>query len=331
VKQKLRTIRDLIQQDVGNRGLAKEEDNLINACPYDFEAACQSIAEMPNAAICIVTGFLIPTANPPRAETDGPLGALFLARAFSSLGIRVTITTDWFCMAALEAGLNECFLEDKVRLIELPREENEDYVRDFRKEVGPHSHLIALERVGPSHTPDTILTQLEGTSFVAKRFRREVSPDDHGRCFTMGGIDITEKMSPAHLLFENPPLPVAEFTIGIGDGGNEIGMGKISWQTIFNNIPQGGKIACRVPTDYLIVAGISNWGAYALATGVYLLKKNRPAKDLFDLSREEYLLRLMVDAGPLVDGVKAIPSPSVDGLDFDNYIKPLRQLAELVN
>ena len=56
-------------------------------------------------------------------------------------------------------------------------------------------------------------------------------------------------------------------TIGIGDGGNEIGMGKIPHETIVKNIPNGDLIHCRVPTDHLIVAGVSNWGAYALAAG----------------------------------------------------------------
>ncbi len=41
----------------------------------------------------------------------------------------------------------------------------------------------------------------------------------------MRGIDITESTSPAHWLFEDDGRPT---TIGIGDGGNEIGMGKIA-------------------------------------------------------------------------------------------------------
>ena len=42
-------------------------------------------------------------------------------------------------------------------------------------------------------------------------------------------------------------------------------MGKLPWATIRKNVPQGGVVACRVATDYLIVAGVSNWGAYALS------------------------------------------------------------------
>ena len=77
----LLSIRDAIQQDPGRRGLAADPaSNLITECAGDFAAACHSLANSPHAAVAIVTGFLIPTAQPPSGETDGPLGALFLAR-----------------------------------------------------------------------------------------------------------------------------------------------------------------------------------------------------------------------------------------------------------
>src|SRR5262249_9814033 len=114
-------------------------------------------------------------------------------------------------------------------------------------------------------------------------------------------------------------------TIGIGDGGNEIGMGKISWETIRRNIPNGARVACRVPTDYLIVCGVSNWGGYGLAAGILHLRA-RLAGDLFDHERERELLQLMVQKGPLVDGVREEPSVSVDGIEFDHYVEKLTHL-----
>ena len=69
-------------------------------------------------------------------------------------------------------------------------------------------------------------------------------------------------MSPAHRLFEAVQQQLPHITaIGIGDGGNEIGMGKLPWELIRRNIPHSGLVACRVPTDHLIVCGVSNWGA----------------------------------------------------------------------
>jgi hypothetical protein len=146
----------------------------------------------------------------------------------------------------------------------------------------------------------------------------------------MRGFDITAGMSPAHLLFEASArqFPML-ITIGIGDGGNEIGMGKIPWQVICRNVPGGGPVACRVPTHHLIVSGVSNWGAYGLAAGVRLLRGQRPDRELFDIERERELLRIMVEQGPLVDGMTGKPTVSVDGLAFERYAEPLRRLAEI--
>jgi hypothetical protein len=145
----------------------------------------------------------------------------------------------------------------------------------------------------------------------------------------MRGRDITDLMCPAHLLFEAAARKNV-ITIGIGDGGNEIGMGKIPWDIIRRNIPGGDKVACRVPTDHLIVAGISNWGAYGLAAGVMALLGAKPSDDLFDVNREHELLQLMVDKGPLVDGVTGKQTATVDGLDFQRYGRILEQLRAII-
>jgi hypothetical protein len=146
----------------------------------------------------------------------------------------------------------------------------------------------------------------------------------------MRGIDLTDRNSPAHLLFEAAPQhepPIK--TIGIGDGGNEIGMGKLAWDVIRRNISGGAPIACRVPVDHLVVAGVSNWGAYGLATGVRLLRAAPPDAELYDAEREQQLLQLMIIAGPLVDGVTGKREPAVDGLPFERSAEVLRKLAEI--
>ncbi|HEY7158870.1 MAG TPA: DUF4392 domain-containing protein [Gemmataceae bacterium] len=294
-------MREIIQQDVGKRGLARDpHDNLFTACRDDFANACRSIAETPQAALVVVTGFPIVGTDPLCGETDGPLGALFLARALTPLGIRVMLVADSFCRRALEVGLEAAekgvrnhFRAESIAVSEM--------VPDTFFHL---THLLALERVGPGRD---------------------------GRCRNMRGLDVTDNTSPAHLLFEDaarrtPPL----VTIGIGDGGNEIGMGKLAPDTIRRNIANGDLIACRVSTDHLIVAGISNWGAYALAAGVAVLRRQRLPAPLFDTERERELLRIIVEKGPLVDGVTARPTVSVDGLSFEDYILPLRRLGELL-
>lgn len=303
-------IREVIQQDIGQRGLARDpEDNLFTACHDDFTAACRSIAETPQPALAVVTGFPIVGTDPLCGETDGPLGALFLARALTPLGIQVTLVTDTFCLRALEVGLDGCGLRESVIVKTLPPRSHAwapfldlDW-EHFCMRISL-THLVALERVGPGAD---------------------------GRCRNMRGVDVTDNTSPADLLFQvaarrKPPL----CSIGIGDGGNEIGMGKIAPATIARNIPDGERIACRVATDYLVVAGVSNWGAYAVAAGVAAVRRQRLPASLFDGERERDLLRVMVEKGPLVDGVTRRPTVTVDGLSFEDYVRPLRRLGELL-
>jgi hypothetical protein len=329
--QRLEDICDLIQKDVVGRGLRSDRtSNLVTATAGHFQAACRCIAHANNPVLMVVTGFIIPTADPPCAETDGPLGALHLARALPPLGIRVVLATDPFCVPALRAGLAACGLESAVPVVTLPGSAAEIMGLTSHARLPKVTHLLALERVGPSHTPASLRHQPGGPGAV-EQFLGDVPAVHHDRCHTMRGRDITELMSPAHLLFENATTFSPRITtIGIGDGGNEIGMGTIPWDTIRRNIPNGGMIACRVPTDHLIVCGISNWGAYGLAAGVSLLRGRRLDRELFDLERERELLRIMVEQGPLVDGATGLPTVSVDGLPFERYGQPLRRLGEWV-
>jgi hypothetical protein len=325
----------IIQEDAGNRGLRTDPtDNLITACAGNFQRACRSLAETPRASVAIVTGFFIPHGQPPCGETDGPLGAVFLARALTPLGIRVVLASDAFCIPALEAGLRANGLGKTVALVALPSVEqasdlsSTEYWQAFTAGSGPLSHLIALERVGPSHHFESIQGQDGNGSAAWARYLAEAPVKHHDRCHTMRGRDITTYTSPAHRLIEEARRQTPRVTtIGIGDGGNEIGMGKIRWDVIRRNIANGGLVACRVVTDHLIVCGVSNWGAYGLAAGVRLLRGTAPDPELFDLERERSILQVMVERGPLVDGMSGQTGLSVDGLAFERYAEPLGRLA----
>ena len=104
-------------------------------------------------------------------------------------------------------------------------------------------------------------------------------------------------------------------------------MGRVPFATVCKNIPNGEVVACRTATDHLIVAGVSNWGAYALAAGVMLFR-GKVAASLFDAERERALFDVLVERGPLVDGVSGQRTATVDGLTFDEYAKPLRTIAQ---
>jgi D-glutamate cyclase len=307
-------MRDIVQNDVGQRGLRTDpKRNLVSETAGNFRAACKSLADMKFPHLAIVTGFFIPTATDPGGETDGPLGAVFLARALVPLGFRVTLISDAFCFDALDMGIAGSEVPGRAEVRVLPSVaearggmSRDQYCRAVLGQPGASglTHLLAIERAGPNAAGD--------------------------RCYTMRGRDITDEMSPAHWLFETPAFSLGVTTIGIGDGGNEIGMGKIPLEVIQRNIAHGGLVACRVPTDHLIVAGVSNWGAYALAAGVYALRGVVPNPRLFDPAAERRILQVMVDQGQLVDGVLGTPSATVDGLSWEQYSAVLARLRELI-
>lgn len=166
------------------------------------------------------------------------------------------------------------------------------------------SHILCVERSGPA---------ADGNQYTMRG--RDVSA--HHPC-TRYFSDLCDRGEGNTL------------TIGVGDGGNELGMGKIPHETIVKNIPDGDLIHCRVPTDYLIVAGVSNWGAYALTAGVYVLRGVKPPAELFDPDREREILEVMVREGPLVDGVTGKQTATVDGLTWDEYVKPLVRIREIL-
>jgi len=211
----LTSLRDLIQRDPGVRGLATiPGDNLLTACPDDFADACHNLAQSPRAKLLIVTGFYIADAQPPCGETDGPLGALFLARALQPLGVEVTLATDAFCISALRAGLEECRLQDHVGLVKLP-----NVPQAFKDNV---THLLAIERVGPSHTANSVQARAKNKAETLALFEAEVHPDQRDRCYTMSGRDVTPYTSPAHLLFEEARSLVNGHYSIAGDGHSAI-------------------------------------------------------------------------------------------------------------
>ncbi len=345
VDQKLTAIRDLIQQDVGHRGLARDPlDNLLTATRNDFANACASIADHSSPSVAVVTGFIIPTVDPARPETDGPLGSIFLCRACRSLGIQIAILAEGDVRPSLWSALARLDLEREVFMVTLepnwkrypystpaPSAERGQILHGtIRVNVPNYTHLIAIERVGPNHTLDSLRRQPATTDRDVAAFAAAVPEPRRGRYFTMKGRDITDLMHPAHHVFERDEDQDTVVTVGIGDGGNEIGMGKLPWDTIRRNIPNGELVACRVPTDHLIVAGVSNWGAYAIAAGVALLRGVELPAELFDPNREREILRVMVEKGPLIDGVTGKQTATVDGLSWDDYIRPLVEIGKIV-
>ena len=57
--------------------------------------------------------------------------------------------------------------------------------------------------------------------------------------------------------------------ISVGDGGNEVGMGKVQ-ELVKKNIMDGDIICADTTCDYLIVADTSNFGGYVIVEAIII-------------------------------------------------------------
>ncbi|QDU08871.1 glutamate cyclase domain-containing protein [Gimesia aquarii] len=318
------TIREfdrLIRRDPGKRGLISSEsefgplcrDHLLNSANHLFQNASQ---------VVITTGFYVPSAVIPSAETDGPPGAILLASLLEECGINTSVVTDELC-APVVAATMEAFSYPASKMNVLSTE-NEEWIESFFHQQ-TISHLISVERVGPSHTIDSFTQQSGQAETAYADFQSKVTPAHFDRCHNMRGEIIDQYTAPLHLLFERLSefFPEAK-TIGIGDGGNEIGMGIILWEELDRRIASdcSGLIPCRIATDWNIVAGTSNWGASALAAAVALFKGQSDVLFQWQRAEQQQVLESIVHEANAVDGVTKQREPTVDGLPFLTYMQP---------
>lgn len=281
-----------------------------------------------------MTGFYIPGATPPAAETDGPPGTALLAAALAALGMKVRILTDRLCaecvtFAALQYGLPS----DTVLVLgdDLAQVDISVQTLLAAPENAALSHVIAIERVGPSRIAGDF-GQSGGDSW-RDTFLAEVPPEHHGRCHNMRGLLIDEYTAPLHRVLEIVAAHRAGVrTIGVGDGGNELGMGAIPWHEVRQRLagPAAPLIPCRIATDWTILAGVSNWGAQALAAGCLARHGRFDVLETWTAALEEQRLQQLVQAGLAVDGVTRQYEPTVDGLPFLTYIQPWEGMRRLM-
>lgn len=339
INSRLAEMERLIRRDPAQRGLIASEAARGPLCPGHLTAAARHLAEH-GRRVLLVTGFFIPGASPPAAETDGPPGTALLAAALKQLGISIQIVTDEPCRTAVEVAAQEMGLApEEVCSIPSRHEEQEHWFARLLATTShqpPLTHLISLERVGPSHTSASIQTQLFGTIgsdwATQHDFDRLVPPSDQDHCHNMRGECIDAHTAPLHRLFELAASRDDIRTIGIGDGGNEIGMGSIPWHELHRRLngPHAARVPCRIATDWTIVAGVSNWGGQALAAAVLALTNKTHAARDWTANQQLQLLERLVTDGPAVDGITRLREATVDGLPFLTYIQPWEGLRRLM-
>ena len=92
-------IERLIQVDVG-----RNITGLFDAARGGLSGAASLLAAEPGR-VGLITGFYVPQASPPAAETDGPVGTALLAKGFAAIGIPCRVATDEPCRSACAAAL----------------------------------------------------------------------------------------------------------------------------------------------------------------------------------------------------------------------------------
>lgn len=340
----------LLHRDPGGRGLASYRTVRGFLDEGELEGAATSLAQRASA-VAIVTGFCIPFEGGWAAETDGPPGALFLARALTAVGAKVRLVSDEYGRPLLESGTDAWGLpRSSIEIVpfESPdpqapeRQSNaSEYCRHtdawverfLASEFGRRlTHVIAIERCGPSHTVESLAGQRRNGPPPLDRFQRLVPTHEQNVCHNMRGQSIDAHTAKTHRLFEaitDRRLPVT--TIGIADGGNELGTGALPWETVADALgrDESARIVCRVPADYLLLAGVSNWAGYALALATCATRGRWELARTWNSQELGRLIETLVLEAGAVNGVTRRREPQVDGIPLESYLATFRELRGL--
>jgi hypothetical protein len=283
-------IEGLIHEEVGRNISA-----LAEAVRGGLFGTASALARAPAPRLGVITGFYVPRGEPPAAETDGPVGAALLLHGLTRAGVPCRLATDEPCRPACAAALGGAGLHD-VPLDAVPLASPLDAVIATWRRAGI-THALAIERCGPAAD---------------------------GKPHNLTGLDISAHTAPLDALFLAGPWE----TLAIGDGGNEIGMGALPRALVAQSVANGEAIACVTPARHLIVAGVSNWGAYALLAALAILHPDWRAALLASLDEDldRTILETTIRDGPAVDGVSRVQTQTVDSLPMAVHHAKLRAI-----
>jgi Domain of unknown function (DUF4392) len=237
--------------------------------------------------VFIATGFYILNAQAP--ETDGPPGALALGKALTALGRKVVYVSDAYTTPLLAhlAGPTAEVIDFPIVNVQASRQHATELLARFNPAL-----LIAIERCGLTHV---------------------------GTYLNMRGRDISAMTARLDELFMQHP-----HSIGIGDGGNEIGMGNLAPHIpSIDTLPD---MPATTRTTHLVIASVANWGAYGVIAALSALVDQNllPAPDA-----ETALIRRAVAFGA-VDGTNSQNTPTVDGFSLSENEAVLARLHSLL-
>ena len=232
-----------------------------------------------NATGRVLIGTGFPVAG--TYETDGPVGAIALYRALEALGAEPILV----CGTPLADAIANDYRVHKISLGEpaVSKVEAQNALQQYQPSL-----VISIERPG-------------------------MAAD--GKYYNMRGEDISPACASFDYFLSSASCP----TIGIGDGGNEIGMGNVA-----KTLEQLSIIPSATCCDELVIADVSNWAAQGLIAMLSILRQQDMLLDWDNVA----ILQYLSDRGS-VDGVTRENHLTEDGLSADiseELIKNLRKL-----
>jgi hypothetical protein len=244
--------------------------------------------------VLIATGAGVPP-NLPFGETDGPPGAAVLARALAmGLGANVVLLCEppHFGPVSAVAELIRGTLSDRGSIAAKALSEG--------SAVGAHELAgREIEALYGHYRPMAVVfVELDGPN------REGVF---HG---VRGDRRPPETVARLHRL-ASVAQACGALTVGIGDGGNEVGFGAVTEKV--TQIHPNGHVVTTVATDVSVSASVSNWGAYAIAAAIAVALQD---PELIHKPELELALISACIAAGARDGATSRPDLAVDGISW---------------
>ena len=298
-------IDSLIAKDYTARGISNELYDYVRGskkAPLAMSAAIE-LADRVKAGdrVLIFTGW------PSRSwlikgltETDGPVGAAILARAMEeALGVVPILVMERSLMhfgetALRAAGLIVSDLETALKSKPGPPQASVGAVICLSSQI-EEAKLECTAMLNDICPAALISIELPGANKEYKYYNvtaREVPTD-----LVMKADEAFKEGKKRGIL-----------TIGIGDGGNELGMANAA-PAVKKHLTGGEMIAPATGVDQLIVSCISNWGALGMAACVAAVAGKPEVFDHLDIAR---VTSRLSDEGA-IDGLTAYVDPKNDG------------------
>jgi len=295
-------IDSLITLDFHSRGVIRNIYNCMTeklGGPLISHAGFELFKAIENSEqkiVLIGTGFLIkPTMKP---ETDGPISSALTARAISLLGGVPVIVSQKNSRSVLE---NACAAAELTvcESVEIALET-------------PHSvAIVDMPATAERELADKVISQMLALKPAGMICIELPGKGADGKYYSVMGYELEGWPGPIDDLFELVGKQ-GGVTIGIGDAGNEAGMGfakpELDAITPHGSLT-GSVVSCSAP----IIASVSEFGAYGLIAALQFEsgKKLLQKRDL-----QEAVLRAAVLTG-CVDGCTGKPRPALDMIDLE--------------